>query len=220
MQGDSWDEPTLLPTQGAALDVRAKVSVRLPRALLTRRRCSCCRLRRTRTRQPPASPPSSCTSARTRCVRSGRAQLPCTSLAARQVRAAVTVVLWTPEGRRLLTGSQIGEFTLWNGVRLRPSVASLSCSRAARRHVVQLRDHFAGARHRHSRARVEPQRKLAHLGCAAPPLLAPCCRSPLRLPGDDGGVVKYWQPNMNNVKATQAHKEPVSSGSARCPCRC
>ena len=27
--------------------------------------------------------------------------------------------------------------------------------------------------------------------------------------GDDGGVVKYWQPNMNNVKATQAHKEPV-----------
>ena len=28
MQGDSWDEPTLLPTQGAALDVRARVSVR------------------------------------------------------------------------------------------------------------------------------------------------------------------------------------------------
>lgn len=33
----------------------------------------------------------------------------------RQVRAPVASVAWTPEGRRLLTGSQIGEFTLWNG---------------------------------------------------------------------------------------------------------
>ena len=71
MQGDSWDEPTLLPTQGAALDVRARVSVRL-RAVLTRRRRSCCRPPRIRTRQPPVSLPSSCTSARTRCVRSRR----------------------------------------------------------------------------------------------------------------------------------------------------
>jgi polyadenylation factor subunit 2 len=36
-----------------------------------------------------------------------------------QVRAAVDVVAWTPEGRRLLTGSQIGEFTLWNGASAR-----------------------------------------------------------------------------------------------------
>jgi polyadenylation factor subunit 2 len=27
--------------------------------------------------------------------------------------------------------------------------------------------------------------------------------------GDHGGVVKYWQPNMNNVKAFSAHKEAV-----------
>ena len=27
----------------------------------------------------------------------------------------MNVVKWTPEGRRLLTGSSSGEFTLWNG---------------------------------------------------------------------------------------------------------
>lgn len=27
----------------------------------------------------------------------------------------MNVVLWTPDGRRLLTGAQNGEFTLWNG---------------------------------------------------------------------------------------------------------
>ena len=29
------------------------------------------------------------------------------------------------------------------------------------------------------------------------------------LTGDDGGVIKYWQPNMNNLKAIQGHKECV-----------
>lgn len=32
-----------------------------------------------------------------------------------KVRHPVNVVKWTPEGRRLLTGSTSGEFTLWNG---------------------------------------------------------------------------------------------------------
>lgn len=27
--------------------------------------------------------------------------------------------------------------------------------------------------------------------------------------GDDGGIIKYWQSNMNNFKAFQAHKEAV-----------
>jgi polyadenylation factor subunit 2 len=27
--------------------------------------------------------------------------------------------------------------------------------------------------------------------------------------GDHGGAVKYWQPNFNNVKVVQAHREPV-----------
>ena len=32
-----------------------------------------------------------------------------------KMRHPVNVVKWTPEGRRLLTGSTSGEFTLWNG---------------------------------------------------------------------------------------------------------
>ncbi|CAO3664214.1 unnamed protein product [Rhizopus microsporus] len=33
-----------------------------------------------------------------------------------KVRYPVNVVKWTPEGRRLITGSSSGEFTLWNGL--------------------------------------------------------------------------------------------------------
>lgn len=78
MQGDSWDEPTLLPTQGAALDVRApppgfhRACVLHDAPDAAARLCSCCRLRRTPTRPPPASPPSLCTSAPTRRVRACR----------------------------------------------------------------------------------------------------------------------------------------------------
>ena len=32
-----------------------------------------------------------------------------------KIKHPVNVVKWTPEGRRLLTGSTSGEFTLWNG---------------------------------------------------------------------------------------------------------
>jgi polyadenylation factor subunit 2 len=32
-----------------------------------------------------------------------------------KVRCSINRVLWTPTGRRLITGSQSGEFTLWNG---------------------------------------------------------------------------------------------------------
>ena len=33
-----------------------------------------------------------------------------------KIKHPVNVVKWTPEGRRLLTGSSSGEFTLWNGM--------------------------------------------------------------------------------------------------------
>ncbi|RKP26660.1 WD40-repeat-containing domain protein [Syncephalis pseudoplumigaleata] len=33
-----------------------------------------------------------------------------------KVRCPVNVIRWTPEGRRLITGSTSGEFTLWNGL--------------------------------------------------------------------------------------------------------
>ena len=33
-----------------------------------------------------------------------------------KIRQPIFVVKWTPEGRRILTGSMAGEFTLWNGM--------------------------------------------------------------------------------------------------------
>ncbi|RKP05862.1 hypothetical protein THASP1DRAFT_32311 [Thamnocephalis sphaerospora] len=33
-----------------------------------------------------------------------------------KIRCPVNVIRWTPEGRRLITGSTSGEFTLWNGL--------------------------------------------------------------------------------------------------------
>ena len=32
-----------------------------------------------------------------------------------QMRTSVNSLIWTPEGRRCITGTQSGEFTLWNG---------------------------------------------------------------------------------------------------------
>ena len=32
------------------------------------------------------------------------------------MRCSINVVAWTPDGRRLMTGCQSGEFTLWNGM--------------------------------------------------------------------------------------------------------
>lgn len=156
-QGDSWDEPTLLPTQGAALDVRARVSVRL-RAALTRRRRSCCRPLRIPIRQPPVLLPSSCTSARTRCVRSRRVRS-CSAAYSPPARCAPQSRSYC--GRRrdgACSRDRKSGSSRCGTVRLPvPTSASLPCSHAARRHVVQLRDHFAGARHRHPCARVEPQ---------------------------------------------------------------
>lgn len=33
-----------------------------------------------------------------------------------KMRCPIFAVLWTPEGRRLVTGASSGEFTLWNGL--------------------------------------------------------------------------------------------------------
>ena len=107
------------------------------------------------------------------------------------------VVSWTPEGRRLLTGSQIGEFTLWNGA---PSGCS---SRALRSHLASpgVSFNFETILQAHD---------------TAIRALVWSHNENWLISGDDGGTVKYWQPNMNNVKATQAHKEPVRGLAFSC----
>ncbi|KAI4206269.1 MAG: hypothetical protein LQ346_001165 [Caloplaca aetnensis] len=89
-----------------------------------------------------------------------------------KARHAVNVVRWTPEGRRLLTGSYSGEFTLWNGT-------AFNFETIMQAHDVAIR----AATYSHNEDW----------------LLSAC----------NDGVIKYWQPNFNNVKAIQAHNDPI-----------
>jgi polyadenylation factor subunit 2 len=79
---------------------------------------------------------------------------------------------WTPESRRILTGSQSGEFTLWNGHTFNFET------------ILQAHDSAVRAmRFTHSGA---------YLASA-----------------DHAGVIKYFQPNMNNLTAWAGHREAV-----------
>ncbi|KAG5653956.1 hypothetical protein H0H81_009073 [Sphagnurus paluster] len=83
-----------------------------------------------------------------------------------KIRCPVNVVTWTPEGRRVLTGSTSGEFTLWNGLTFNFET------------ILQAHDTaictFAFT---HSGA---------YLASA-----------------DKSGIIKYFEPNMNNLTAWQ-----------------
>lgn len=79
---------------------------------------------------------------------------------------------WTPEARRVLTGSQSGEFTLWNGLTFNFET------------ILQAHDSAIRAfSYNHSGSYL--------------------------ISSDDHGIVKYFQPNMNNVAAFSAHREAV-----------
>ncbi|KAI9143687.1 WD40-repeat-containing domain protein [Paraphysoderma sedebokerense] len=84
----------------------------------------------------------------------------------------VNVVRWTPEGRRLITGSSSGEFTLWNGFTFNFETI--------------LQAHDSAIR----------SMRWSH-------------NDVWMLSGDNSGVVKYWQSNMNNLKIIQCHKEVI-----------
>ncbi|KIY63929.1 WD40 repeat-like protein [Cylindrobasidium torrendii FP15055 ss-10] len=79
-----------------------------------------------------------------------------------KIRCPVNVVTWTPEGRRILTGSTSGEFTLWNGLTFNFET------------ILQAHD-------------------------------APICHLTFTHSGhylvsaDKSGVIKYFEPNMNNL---------------------
>ena len=79
---------------------------------------------------------------------------------------------WTPEGRRVLTGSTSGEFTLWNGLTFNFET------------ILQAHDSAIRAfQFTHSGA---------YLASA-----------------DQSGIIKYFQPNMNNLTAWQGHREAI-----------
>ncbi|KIK19561.1 hypothetical protein PISMIDRAFT_623653 [Pisolithus microcarpus 441] len=89
-----------------------------------------------------------------------------------KIRCPVNVVTWTPEGRRVLTGSTSGEFTLWNGLTFNFET------------ILQAHDSAIRAfQFTHSGA---------YLASA-----------------DQSGIIKYFQPNMNNLNAWQGHREAI-----------
>ncbi|KAH9548884.1 hypothetical protein CY35_11G110400 [Sphagnum magellanicum] len=90
-----------------------------------------------------------------------------------KVCCSINQVLWTPTGRRLITGSQSGEFTLWNGQSFNFEMILQAHAQAVRSMIWSHNENWM-------------------------------------VTGDDGGCIKYSQPNMNNVKANKtAHKEAV-----------
>jgi len=89
-----------------------------------------------------------------------------------KMRHPVNVVKWTPEGRRLLTGSTSGEFTLWNGISFNFETIMQAHDSAVRAATWSHSDDWL-------------------------------------ISAEQAGIVKYWQPNFNNVKSIQAHDDPV-----------
>ncbi|KAG9124713.1 pre-mRNA cleavage and polyadenylation factor (CPF) complex subunit [Ceratobasidium sp. 392] len=93
----------------------------------------------------------------------------------KKVRPRRTVDLWagwTPEGRRILTGSTSGEFTLWNGL-------TFNFETILQAHETAIR-----------------ALTFSHSGAYL-------------ISADQSGVIKYYQPNMNNLVTWQAHREAV-----------
>jgi polyadenylation factor subunit 2 len=96
-----------------------------------------------------------------------------------KIKHPVNVVKWTPEGRRLLTASSSGEFTLWNGM-------GFNFETIQQAHDVAIR-----------------ALSWAHSG-------------DWLISADHDGIIKYWQPNFNNVKVIQGHTDPIRD-LAFCP---
>lgn len=89
-----------------------------------------------------------------------------------KIRIPIMVAKWTPEGRRIVTGSRAGEFTLWNGFTFNFES------------IMQAHDHaICAMTHSHS--------------------------DDWLLSGDREGIVKFWQPNFNNLNILKAHEEMV-----------
>ncbi|KAF9521166.1 hypothetical protein BS47DRAFT_1370255 [Hydnum rufescens UP504] len=89
-----------------------------------------------------------------------------------KIRFPVNVVTWTPEGRRVLTGSTSGEFTLWNGLTFNFET------------ILQAHDSAIRAF------------QFSHSGAYL-------------VSADQSGIIKYFQPNMNNLAAWAGHREAI-----------
>ncbi|KAJ2724844.1 WD repeat-containing protein 33 [Coemansia sp. Benny D115] len=92
--------------------------------------------------------------------------------AANKDRFPINVIRWTPEGRRLITGSSRGELTLWNGL-------TFNFETILQAHDCPIRS-----------------MEWSH-------------DSQWMISCDHYGIIKYWQPNLDNVKVFHGHKDPA-----------
>ena len=89
-----------------------------------------------------------------------------------KVKCPINTLLWTPDGRRLITGAASGEFTIWNGLTFNFETIMQAHDVAVRCMQYAKNDQWM-------------------------------------ISGDQNGGVRYWQPNLNNVKIIDAHRESV-----------
>lgn len=89
-----------------------------------------------------------------------------------KIKHPVNVVRWTPEGRRLLTASTSGEFTLWNGTGFNFETIMQAHDSAIRALEYSHSDDWL-------------------------------------ISADHDGLIKYWQPNFNNVQSINAHADSI-----------
>ena len=89
-----------------------------------------------------------------------------------KIKHPVNVVRWTPEGRRLLTASSSGEFTLWNGTGFNFETIMQAHDSAIRALTYSHSDDWL-------------------------------------VSADHDGIIKYWQPNFNNVESIRGHHDPI-----------
>ncbi|KAF7682847.1 Flowering time control protein FY [Astathelohania contejeani] len=96
----------------------------------------------------------------------------CAHVSINKIKCPINVVEWTPDGRRCITGSGTGEFTLWNGFGF----------------------NFETILQAHESA------------------IRSLCWSPsgaFLISADTLGLIKYWNPSMNNIQMIQAHGEAI-----------
>lgn len=110
-----------------------------------------------------------------------------------KMRCPIFCVLWTPEGRRLVTGASSGEFTLWNGLTFNFETILQVCLLNWPTDL-ELALTFSTRSQAHD---------------SAVKVMVWSHNDSWMVTADQTGYVKYWQSNMNNVKMFQAHKEPV-----------
>lgn len=102
---------------------------------------------------------------------------------------------FTPDARRILTGSTSGEFTLWNGLTFNfETILQVCYNLFLRLSVIESPTKLTSTEQAHDSA----VRAMAWSNSGQ-----------WLLSTDNSGLIKYFQPNMNNLQIFQGHNEAI-----------